>query len=47
MQQGKLNQERKLSKTDHFNELIMLGLRTKGVNIEEALLLIRPISRIK
>ncbi len=42
IQQGKLDQEKeKLSKIDHFNELIMLGLRTKeGVNIEEALLLI-------
>ena len=42
LQQGKLNQEQeKLSNIDHFNELIMLGLRTKeGVNIEEALSLI-------
>ena len=42
LQHGKLNQEQeKLSSIDHFNELIMLGLRTKeGVNIEEALLLI-------
>ena len=37
-----MNQEQeKLSSIDHFNELIMLGLRTKeGVNIEEALPLI-------